>query len=86
MKRNRISAACNAQGGTRTRAERLRWCAAEAKVRWTVGTAVVLVWLLVSMALRERVLRPLQTPANLLGRFARKISRCAGAGRELATR
>src|SRR6266571_4855258 len=38
----------------------------DAKVRWTVGALVLLVWLLGSMSLRERVLRPLQTAANLL--------------------
>ncbi|MGZ6141975.1 MAG: PAS domain-containing sensor histidine kinase, partial [Myxococcales bacterium] len=34
------------------------------KVRWTVSVVVGLVWLFASMALRERVLRPLQTAAN----------------------
>ena len=38
----------------------------DGKMRWTVGAVVVLVWLFVSIALRERVLRPLQTAANLL--------------------
>src|SRR5712671_723254 len=37
-----------------------------AKVTWTVGAVVVVVWLLVSAALRERVLRPLQTASNLV--------------------
>src|SRR3954463_16139928 len=30
------------------------------KIRWTVGALVTLAWLFVSMAVRERVLRPLQ--------------------------
>src|SRR5258705_5766913 len=38
----------------------------DAKIRWTVGALVLLVWLFTSLALRERVLRPLQTAANLL--------------------
>jgi nitrogen fixation/metabolism regulation signal transduction histidine kinase len=37
-----------------------------AKVTWTVGAVVVVVWLAVSAALRERVLRPLQTASNLV--------------------
>jgi two-component system nitrogen regulation sensor histidine kinase NtrY len=37
-----------------------------AKIAWTVGTVVVIVWLLVSAAVRERVLRPLQTASNLV--------------------
>jgi len=37
-----------------------------AKVTWTVGAVVVLVWLAVSAAVRERVLRPLQTASNLV--------------------
>ena len=37
-----------------------------AKITWTVGTVVVVVWLVVSAAVRERVLRPLQTASNLV--------------------
>jgi nitrogen fixation/metabolism regulation signal transduction histidine kinase len=37
-----------------------------AKVTWTVGTVVVAVWLALSAAVRERVLRPLQTGSNLV--------------------
>ena len=37
-----------------------------AKVTWTVGIVVVAVWLAVSAAVRERVLRPLQTASNLV--------------------
>jgi two-component system nitrogen regulation sensor histidine kinase NtrY len=36
------------------------------KVRWTLSTIVVLGWLLFTHALRERVVRPLQTVSNLL--------------------
>src|SRR5205085_12636192 len=39
----------------------LFYAGAEAKVIWTVGAVVLCTWLLVSMSLRERVLRPLQT-------------------------
>ncbi|TMA11453.1 MAG: HAMP domain-containing protein [Deltaproteobacteria bacterium] len=44
----------------------LRSYVEDAKVAWTVGAIVVLVWLFASVALRERVLRPLQTAANLV--------------------
>ena len=37
-----------------------------AKLQWTVATLVVGVWLGAALALRERVVRPLQTAANLL--------------------
>src|SRR2546423_12477934 len=37
-----------------------------AKVNWTVSAVVVVVWLLVSAGVRERVLRPLQTASNLV--------------------
>ena len=37
-----------------------------AKITWTVGTVVIGVWLLVAAAVRERVLRPLQTASNLV--------------------
>jgi nitrogen fixation/metabolism regulation signal transduction histidine kinase len=36
------------------------------KIQWTVGAVVVCCWLGVSLAVRERVVRPLQTAANLL--------------------
>jgi two-component system, NtrC family, nitrogen regulation sensor histidine kinase NtrY len=36
------------------------------KVSWTVGSVVIAVWLAVSAAVRERVLRPLQTASNLV--------------------
>jgi len=37
------------------------------KVQWTLGMLVVVTWLIVAVALRERVVRPLQTLSNLLG-------------------
>jgi len=37
-----------------------------AKVNWTVGAIVIAVWLALSAAVRERVLRPLQTASNLV--------------------
>lgn len=37
------------------------------KVMWTVGLVVITSWLVVAVALRERVVRPLQTLSNLLG-------------------
>ncbi len=37
-----------------------------AKLQWTVGTFVIAVWLGAALALRERVVRPLQTASNLL--------------------
>ena len=36
------------------------------KVTWTVGAIAIVVWLGVSAAVRERVLRPLQTASNLV--------------------
>jgi len=50
------------------------------KIRWTVGTVVVLVWLLTSVALRERVLRPLQTSANLLAALREEDFSVRGRG------
>jgi len=38
-----------------------------AKLQWTLGIVVVITWLVVAVALRERVVRPLQTLSNLLG-------------------
>jgi nitrogen fixation/metabolism regulation signal transduction histidine kinase len=40
---------------------------ADGDTRWTVGLVVVAIWLGAAYALRERVVRPLQTLANLLG-------------------
>jgi two-component system nitrogen regulation sensor histidine kinase NtrY len=37
------------------------------KVQWTVGSIVIITWLIVAAVLRERVVRPLQTLSNLLG-------------------
>src|SRR3954471_23033843 len=36
------------------------------KVQWTVGLWVALVWLGAAVAVRERIIRPLQTLSNLL--------------------
>ena len=36
------------------------------KVTWTVGTLIVGCWLIVSLVIRERVVRPLQTLSNML--------------------
>src|SRR5688572_33374228 len=57
----------------------------ETKVTWTFGTLVVGCWLIVSLVVRERVVRPLQTLSNMLaalreGDFslrARKIGRAS---------
>ena len=38
----------------------------ETKVTWTFGTLVVGCWLIVSLVVRERVVRPLQTLSNML--------------------
>ena len=37
-----------------------------AKVTWTLGTLVVGCWFIVSLVIRERVVRPLQTLSNML--------------------
>lgn len=37
------------------------------RTRWTLALLVVLAWLAIALVLRERVIRPLQTLANLLG-------------------
>ena len=37
-----------------------------AKVTWTVGTVILGCWLIVSLIVRERVVRPLQTLSNML--------------------
>ena len=54
------------------------------KVQWTVGTIVVVTWLVVALVLRERVVRPLQTLSNLLGalREGDYSIRARGADRE----
>jgi nitrogen fixation/metabolism regulation signal transduction histidine kinase len=52
----------------------------DAKVRWTVGAVGVLIWLFTSLALRERVLRPLQTAANLLAALREEDFSVRGRG------
>jgi len=52
----------------------------DAKIRWTVGALVFLVWLLTSVTLRERVLRPLQTSANLLAALREEDFSVRGRG------
>ncbi|HMC35118.1 MAG TPA: PAS domain-containing protein, partial [Myxococcales bacterium] len=52
----------------------------DGKVRWTVGAVAVLVWLFTSLALRERVLRPLQTAANLLAALREEDFSVRGRG------
>jgi nitrogen fixation/metabolism regulation signal transduction histidine kinase len=52
----------------------------DAKIRWTVGVVVVLVWLFTSLTLRERVLRPLQTSANLLAALREEDFSVRGRG------
>jgi two-component system nitrogen regulation sensor histidine kinase NtrY len=37
------------------------------QLKWTLGVAIVGVWIVVAAVLRERVVRPLQTLSNLLG-------------------
>jgi nitrogen fixation/metabolism regulation signal transduction histidine kinase len=58
------------------------------KICWTVGALVVMVWLFASLAVRERVLRPLQTAANLIAALREEDfsvrGRGAGAGDPLA--
>jgi two-component system nitrogen regulation sensor histidine kinase NtrY len=58
--------------------------AADTKVRWTLGPLIISFWLGYALALRERVVRPLQTMANLLtalreGDFS---TRARGANRD----
>jgi two-component system, NtrC family, nitrogen regulation sensor histidine kinase NtrY len=50
------------------------------KVRWTVAALVLLVWLFASLAVRERVLRPLQTAANLLAALREEDFSVRGRG------
>src|SRR5262249_30623911 len=52
----------------------------DAKIRWTVGVLVFLVWLFTSVALRDRVLRPLQTSANLLAALREEDFSVRGRG------
>jgi nitrogen fixation/metabolism regulation signal transduction histidine kinase len=52
----------------------------DGKVRWTVGAVAVLVWLFTSLTLRERVLRPLQTAANLLAALREEDFSVRGRG------
>ena len=52
----------------------------EAKLVWTVGGFVICVWLFASLALRERVLRPLQTSANLLAALREEDFSVRGRG------
>ncbi|HYY52479.1 MAG TPA: ATP-binding protein [Myxococcales bacterium] len=52
----------------------------DGKVRWTVGAIAVLVWLFTSLTLRERVLRPLQTAANLLAALREEDFSVRGRG------
>lgn len=59
----------------------LLWTRVEdSKVRWTVAALVVLVWLFASLAVRERVLRPLQTAANLLAALREEDFSVRGRG------
>src|SRR5688500_11682207 len=54
------------------------------KIQWTLGSIVVVMWLVVAALLRERVVRPLQTLSNLLGalREGDYSIRARGADRE----
>jgi two-component system nitrogen regulation sensor histidine kinase NtrY len=54
------------------------------KVQWTLGSIIVVTWLVVAALLRERVVRPLQTLSNLLGalREGDYSIRARGADRE----
>ena len=54
-----------------------------AKITWTLGTVVVLVWLVVSAAVRERVLRPLQTASNLVAALREDDFSVRGRGARL---
>jgi nitrogen fixation/metabolism regulation signal transduction histidine kinase len=54
-----------------------------AKITWTVGSVVVGVWLLVSAAVRERVLRPLQTASNLVAALREEDFSVRGRGARL---
>jgi len=52
----------------------------DAKLRWTVGAVVAMAWLFISLAARERVLRPLQTAANLLAALREEDFSVRGRG------
>jgi nitrogen fixation/metabolism regulation signal transduction histidine kinase len=52
----------------------------DAKTRWSVSAIVILVWLAGAAAARERVLRPLQTAANLLGALREEDFSVRGRG------
>ena len=54
-----------------------------AKITWTLGTVVVVVWLVVSAAVRERVLRPLQTASNLVAALREDDFSVRGRGARL---
>ena len=59
----------------------LLWLRVEdGKVRWTVAALVVSVWGVASLAVRERVLRPLQTVANLLSALREEDFSIRGRG------
>jgi len=59
----------------------LLWLKVEdSKVRWTVAAVVICAWLFTSIALRERVLRPLQTAANLLAALREEDFSVRGRG------
>src|SRR5206468_1720453 len=55
-----------------------------AKVQWTLGLVVIGTWLITSLMLRERVVRPLQTLSNMLAalREGDYSIRARGADRE----
>jgi nitrogen fixation/metabolism regulation signal transduction histidine kinase len=52
----------------------------DTKVRWTFGPLLVLIWVWGAAALRERVLRPLQTAANLLAALREEDFSVRGRG------
>ena len=54
------------------------------RTQWTLGTLIIVTWLIVAVLLRERVVRPLQTLSNLLGalREGDYSIRARGADRE----
>ena len=56
---------------------------ADAKLAWTVGAAVIGAWLLIALSVRERVLRPLQTAANLLAALREEDFSVRGRGARL---
>ena len=54
------------------------------RLQWTLGSIIIVTWLVVALLLRERVVRPLQTLSNLLGalREGDYSIRARGADRE----